>query len=54
MSKKTKSIIGIVAAMLVVITFMLIILPGHDYSTKIHNVIEVTEDGIFIDSSFLQ
>ncbi|MCR4960295.1 MAG: hypothetical protein K6A74_02495 [Lachnospiraceae bacterium] len=45
MSKKTKNIIAIVAAMLIVVSFIFIILPGHGYSAKIHNVIEVSDNG---------
>ncbi len=43
MSKKSKKILVIVVALLAIITFLIVVAPTHDYSSKIHNVIEVKD-----------
>ena len=45
MSKKSKRILAIIVALLAAVSCMFYFMPKHSYSSKIHNVVEVTDTG---------
>ncbi len=45
MSKKSKKIIAIVAALVAVISMFMLIAPRHNYSSKIHTIVETDGSG---------
>ena len=45
MSKKSRKILAIVAAMVAVVSLFMLIAPTHNFSSKIHTVVETTDQG---------